>query len=240
MNAKELLAVLKHQLSPFYTQPTGVGGHDLPHVMRVAEMYPQIRDLVPGVDEILYQITAWLHNLDRCPSLQQGVIRVNGLSKVLYAYLEGSDLSPDDKALVMDAVLQHSKKDDEPGDTQLLKALRLADKWSRFDVLGITSGLAWKGNELPLYHVEKPFGYGSTVEGEWKTHYGNFFRVIEWYVMSADIRELVRRYPQGFVDMLYFVRAWARAVSVAHNVVNVVEDDLKRCLGSYYDAWETK
>lgn len=139
--------------------------------------------------------------------------------------------------MIVDAVLQHSKKNDEPDDSLLLKALRIADKWSRFDVTGITSGIAWLGGELPPYHIERPFHYGSTAEGEWKTHYGNFFRIIEWYVMSADIRELVARNPQGFREILFFVRAWGRAVATAHNVPNTVEDDLRRCLGDYYEAW---
>lgn len=237
MNAKELLETLKGQLSPLYTQPIATGGHDLPHVVRVAEMYPQIRFLVPDVNETLYQIAAWLHNIDRVPHLQKGAIRLRGLKAVLYEYLNPSDLTAEDKSFVVDAVLQHSKKKDEPDDSPLLRALRIADKWSRIDVLGITSGIAWLGGELPLYHIEKPFVYGSTAEGEWKTHYGNFFRIIEWYAMYKDIRKLVARNPYGFREILFFVRAWGRAIAAAHNVTNTVEEDLRKCLGDYYKAW---
>ena len=240
MNTKELLESLKVRLTPLYTQPIATGGHDLPHVVRVAEMYPQICDLAPGVDETLYKITAWLHNLDRCPLLQKGVIKTKGFRQVLFDHLDASDLTQKDKGAVVDAVLQHNKRNDEPGNSPLLKALRIADKWSRIDVIGITAGIAWLGGELPLYHVKKPFVYGSTAEGEWKTHYGNFFRIIEWYTMYPDIRELVRRQPQGFEEVLFFVRAWGRAVAAAHNVQNTVEDDLKKCLGPYYKDWAPK
>lgn len=223
-----------------YTQPIATGGHDLPHVIRVAEMYPKIRDLVPDVDETVYQIAAWLRNIDRCPPLQHGAIRLKGLPQVLYDYLDEGELSPEDKATIVDAVMQHSKKDDGPRDSQLLKAIRIADKWSRIDVMGITSGIAWLGGELPLYHIEKPFVYGSTAEGGWKTHYGNFFRIIEWYRLYPEIRELVRRQPQGFTEVLFFVRAWGRAVASAHKVPNTAEDDIEKCLGPYYEMWASK
>ncbi len=234
---KELLESLKRRLTPLYTQPQATGAHDLPHVVRVAEMYPEIRDLAPGVDETVYQITAWLHNVDRCPAYHE-LISSAGLTSTLFSFLGDSELTSSENARIVQAVFAHGKKDDEPGDSMLLKALRIADKWSRFDVIGITSGIAWKGNELPLYRVENPFVYGPTAEGEWKTHYGNFFRVLEWYAMSADIRELVRRRPEGFREMLFFVRAWARAVSAAHRVANTVEEDLVKCLGPYYGLWK--
>jgi len=223
-------------LGPLYTPPQGSGGHDLPHVLRMVRMYPEIAELVPGVDETEYEITVWLHNIDRCP-YYQARMGIKDLTATLYELLEESGLGNEAQERIAQAVKEHNKRLDDAGDSPLLQALRLADKWDRIGVLGAISGFAWLGCVRPAYDPKDPFGYGSTVEERWKTLYQNFYRILEWYADFPLIRELVHRHSWRFENLLRFIRAFGRELSYAHELPNKVEDDIRKCLGVYYNEW---
>lgn len=227
---------LRDMLGPLYTPPQGQGGHDLPHILRMVAMYNEIAELIPDVDAVEYEITVWLHNVDRCPYFKHAIQESN-LSTVLLRILEGSRLASPIKNRMIKAIQEHGKRLDDENDSPLLQALRLADKWDRIGVIGITSGFAWLGCVRPAYDPNNPFGYGSTAEDGWKTIYQNFYRILEWYSDFPLIRELVHRHPWRFQNMLTFIRAFGEEVSAAHRLPNKVEDDLRKCLGAHYDEW---
>lgn len=229
------LTSLKALLSPQYTPGTGgQGGHDSGHVLRMERMYEELSTLIPGVDREVYAVAVWLHNADRYPTL---VPKKDELEHSLRGMLEDSGLEESVKTDIVDAIVQHGKFRDGQDDSPLLQMLRLADKWDRIGVMGAVSGFAWLGNQLPAYNPEQPFSYGSTVEGEYKTLYGNLFRIMEWYGDFPLIRELVSRHPLRFEHFLNFVRDFAREIAEAHGVKNTVEADIQKCLGDFCFMW---
>jgi len=226
---------LKDFLGKLYLPPLGQGGHDLNHVLRMEAMYEELSTLISGVDQEEYAVAVWLHNIDRCPAFGNPV-KSEGLEAVLKGLLNPAELSAEVAERIVNSVLEHGKKNDGVDDPSLLQMLRLADEWDRIGVHGATSGFAWKGCVMPSYNHQNPFGYGDTSENGWKTHYQNFYRILEWYSDFPLIRDLVHRHRWRFEAFLAFIRAFAREISEAHNVPNTVEADIKRCLGSYYDS----
>lgn len=216
-----------------------IGGHGPDHHQRMQNMYDEISNLIPGVDEKEYLAAVWLHSLDRHESVKK--LSKEELSFLLNVLLACSGFSEtSSRQRIVSAVLEHSKFMDDPDDSPLLQALRLADKWDRIGALGVFSGLMWLGMRMPLYKAKKPFGYGSTAEGGhgYQTNYENFYRVLEWYKLFPLIRELVRRHPRRLWNFLDALRAFAEEVSEAHGVPNTVEYDIHRCLGEFYDEWK--
>lgn len=198
-------------------------------------MYQELHTLVHDyVDPTVYGVTVWLHNADRYPEL---VPNKDALESSLYAMLDGSDFDDVEKFNVVTAVKQHGKFKDGPSDSALLRMIRLADKWDRIGYMGAIAGFAWRGNELPAYNHDVPFGYGSTVEGSYTNLYQNLFRIMEWYVDFPLIRELCVRHPWRFAHFLAFVRGFGKEIAYAHGVPNTVEGDIEKCLGLYYDKW---
>ena len=232
------MASLRTGLGKVYRPPTAIGGHDIQHIERLLLMYREISELIPGVSEFEYEIAVWLHNLDRYPALLASSGALN-LTCLIHLYLAPGKLEPETTERIITAVMEHSKKDDGTNDSPLLQALRLADKWDRIGILGITDSFSWKGPQLPAYE-KTGFGYGSTAEGSMTCHYQNFYRVLEWYTMYPLIRELVRRKPHRFEHLLACIRMFAREVSEAQDVPNTVEDDIARCLGNFYPQWHPK
>src|SRR3989344_5334554 len=233
-----LVTVLAEKLSPVYIVPRAHGCHDLPHVTRMVAMADEICDLIGGVDKCFFKITVWLHNADRIPEFQKD-IKTWGLESFLRAMLPYSfPASITDE--IIDAVLKHSKKDDEPQDSPLLLALRVADKWDRIGILGAVSGFEWLGSRLPSYDQQKPYGYGNTAEGHYKTIYQNLFRILEWYGMSSHVRSLVERHPWKMEHLLSFILAYGREVAEAHKIPNTSEEDIRKALGTYYEKWAPK
>ena len=240
MNTEERLEGLKKYLGPFYVAQ---GGHDLPHVLRMERMFPEIAEFISGVDRVEYELAVWLHNVDRCEGLREE-IKAKTLPVVLLELI-GDSLSQEATSRIIQAILEHGKFKDGPNDSPVLQALRLADKWDRIGVLGGISGFQWLGCKMPAYEPGHPFGYGSTAEAElgkkgYETLYQNFYRIIEWYPIFPLIRELVERHPWRFKHLLFFIRAFAREVSEAHGVQNTVENDIEKCLGPYYYMWAPK
>lgn len=234
-----LIKALEAELSPLYLVPQAQGTHDLQHVLRMQRAFGEIASLIPTVDEDEYHITVWVHNVDRCPGFQSQ-IRVKGLVELFHRLLAPGELGTEIEHCIITAILEHSKKDDGPDDSPLLQALRLADKWDRIGLLGCLSPFEWLGCKMPSYNPENPFGYGSTAEGGYKTSYQALYRILEWYGMYPMIRELIRRHPWRFENLLWFVRAFGREISEAHGVPNTSEDDIRRCLGEYYVQWTPK
>lgn len=230
------LKELEAKLGPLYTMPNAPGGHDVEHVHRMVALGERIRRATQlSFDQGEYQAAVWLHNLDRL-SMVRGVEKLIPLNHLLEYLLKESRFDYMARARIIDAVLQHSKKDDEPNDTPLLTALRIADKLDRLGPLGIVSGVAHSAS-MPLYDPANPFGYGTTVEGQMKTVYQNLFRMIEWVGMlpSDTARGLIDE--KDMRAYLSFVRAFGAEIARRHNVLNESEDDIKQALGEYYEMY---
>ena len=223
---------LERTLSPLLTpQRMKCGGHERTHPIRMDLMLSEMAELVPGFAPWEYRDGVWLHTLDRVPEFTASF---EASVRTLLAR------SPHDRAArerIVQAVLEHSKKDDGPDDTPLLKALRLADKWDRVGAIGIFCGAAFRGAQLLPYDPEEPFGWSDTSEGGMKTLYHDFFRILEWYPQFPLIRELVRRHPHRLERLLSFIRAFGSEIAERHGVANLVERDLAHVLGSHYATW---
>ncbi|OGG45179.1 hypothetical protein A2673_03760 [Candidatus Kaiserbacteria bacterium RIFCSPHIGHO2_01_FULL_50_13] len=235
---------LKEKLTPLYTMPNSSAGHDVWHVMRVAGFGKRIRKCCNlTFDSNEFEVAVWLHNIDR---VQPYADRISALKNSGHSFKEALGVvaesffteehpfSADAVARIIDVVVQHNKKDDEPGDSHVLTALRIADKLDRLNPLGIMSAAAFRGLHVPPYDTERPLGYGTTVEGRMKSVYDDFFRVLEWVNMlpSDRARSLINKKDlRAFID---FVRALGAQLARECKVENTVEDDIKKALGTYY------
>lgn len=230
------LASLSARLTPFY-QPKvmGVGGHDVTHVLRMLGMEEEIAELL-DFDTYEYRTAVWLHNTDHSPQLLESFPGAS-LEAVLRKLLEPSPLDDVTRSHITNAVLEHGKRDDGPNDSVLLQALRLADRWDRIGPFGIIGGPAFRGGRLLPYDPADPFGYDSTAEGRMKTLYDDFFRILEWYPQFPLIRRLVESHPERMRVFLDFVRAFGSELAERHHIRSLVEADIKRALGPYYDEW---
>jgi hypothetical protein len=186
-----------------------------------------------------YRAAVWLHNIDRCTALKEEKENAGGLRSYLAVLLLSADFSPEAKERITAAVLQHSKKDDELGDSTLLIALRIADKLDRFNPTGIVEAAASWGH-LPIFDPQMPFSYDSAEAGEHGTAghqsiYQTFFRVVEWIPMLPTqwARELISR--DHLRLLITFLRLLGAQAAAQFNVPNRVEDDLRRALGPCYD-----
>ncbi|HVM77101.1 MAG TPA: hypothetical protein VMU07_03045 [Candidatus Paceibacterota bacterium] len=231
------LEQLASDLRKAYITPNVSRGHDFYHIERMVARGPEIREyLVFEMDE--YVAAVWLHNVDRCVPLKQLTAELGGLRKCILSLLEGSDFSPEAKERIIDAVLQHSKKDDEPGDSPLLLALRVADKLDRFiPTLLVEAPASW--GHLPIFVAQHPFGYDPTEAGERGTAghqsiYQTYYRVLEWIPMMPEwARGLIRRdHLRLFITFLRLLGAQA---ADQFHVTNQVEDDIRHALGPCYE-----
>jgi len=211
----------------------GHGGHDITHVERFDVWKKKVCRVVKGVDPDKYDAAEWLHNADRYKIFARRIKQI-GIIEFCLECLEDSGFSDEAKMDIAVTVAEHSKFKDEPHDSPLLKAIRLADKLDRMCALGI---LAIGANALRPYDTAHPFGYATTVEGKMKTLYDNCFRVIEWYGMmpSDEARALVPK--RNFRYLIGFVRQLGREMALATGIPNGSEADLKKALGEYYNRW---
>ena len=230
--------VIGTKLRPHYTMPHGSGGHDISHVERMIARGPRIAEVTGLVfDHDEFAAAVWLHNIDRGAAVR-GVSDIASLEQIVRIQLTETDFDNAAKDRIVDAVLQHNKKDDAPGDSTLLQAVRIADKLDRLGPLGVLSAAAFRGSELPLYDPKQPFGYTSTAEGEtMKTVYIDLFRVMEWVGMlpSDQARSLIDR--EDVTAFISFVRSLGREIARQCNVPNKIEDDIKKALGPFYDRY---
>lgn len=247
MGKNEYLSGLKQMLEELY-EVGSAGGicHDVDHVRRVAAFGPRIAEATGlPFDLHEFEVAAWLHNLDRIPAVQQtqlGILtgrhalRMVSLEGQLWKLLETSDFNAGSQQRIVTAVLQHSKFADEPGDSALLTALRIADKLDSLGPIGIVRSVSGRSN-LPLYDPKRPFGYGSTVEDRMITVYDDFFRVLEWIGMlpSHEARSLInKRDLRANID---YLRALGHEIAHRLGIENLVEADISRALGSYYQTY---
>lgn len=233
---EKYLAKLSNRLTPLYQpQAMGVGGHDVTHVLRMLGMEEEIAELL-DFDTHEYQAAVWLHNADRSPQLLESFPGAS-LEAVLHKLLEPSPFDDATRSRITNAVLEHGKRDDGPNDSALLRGLRLADKWDRIGPFGVIGGSAFRGSRLLPYDPADPFGYDSTAEGRMKTLYHDFFRILEWYAEFPLIRRLAKKHPERMRLFLDFVRAFGSEMAERHHIKSLVEEDIKKALGPYYDEW---
>ena len=235
---------LKTKLTPLYTLPNAPGGHDVWHVVRVAGRGERIRErcnLEFDLEE--FEVAVWLHNIDRVHpycrwiaiSEELGESFKEAFERNLKAFfLEGHPFSAYSKERIIDAVVQHSKKDDEPGDSHLLTALRIADKLDRLNPVGFLSAVVGSGVDLPIYDPSHPFGEGITVEKYMKSVYDSFFRLLEWVPMlpSDNARSLIVK--EDLRACINLIRAVGKQLAREHNVPDVIEGNIKKALGPHY------
>jgi hypothetical protein len=230
---KDFVEGLSSTLEFEYSAPRTPGGHDADHIKRMLRMESKIASVL-DFDPWEYRVAVWLHNLDRIEAFRAPLKQKGVFGYVERVVLEGSPFSPAARARIAYAVSRHAKKDDEPGDSSLLTALRIADKLDRLGPLGILSAAAFRGGELPLYDARSPFGYASTAEERLKSVYNDFFRVLEWVGMlpSDAARSLINR--EHLAAYVAFLRALGKELSDRLEVEDRVEDDIRRALGSYH------
>lgn len=228
---------LATSLRKVYVVPYVGRGHDFYHVERmVARGFQLARYLKFDMDE--YVAAVWLHNVDRCKALEPEWTARGGLRPYLGDLLEKSGFSPEAKERITVAVLEHSKKDDEPHDSPLLTALRVADKLDRLCPIGIVDAAAgW--HHLPIFDPHEPFGYDATEAGEHGTRghqsiYQTYYRVLEWVAMlPAWARELIRR--EHIRLFITFLRLLGAQAAEQFGVEDRTEEDIRRALGPCYD-----
>jgi len=249
-DASSFIRRLKEKLMPYYELPHALGDHDVWHVSRVAQMGRKIKNRCRQLDFDLveFEVVAWLHNIDRVEPFRSeiGRLRNEGNSETAALALVASEFFseehpfvPQAVARIVDAVAQHSKKDDERGDSHLLTALRIADKLDRLNPVGFLSVVVGSAADLPIYNPKCPFGVGSTVEGCMKSIYETFFRLLEWVPMLPldEARALIEKNDlRACID---FVRALGIQLARENGVPNMVEDDIKKALGPYYRFYAT-
>ncbi len=228
----EFAQAIQAWLSPIYVSPHGEGGHDLIHVCAIEKLGLRIAQFL-SFDPEEYRVASWLHNLDRCFALQPEIQRAGGLKQYLGAILGRSPFNEASRNRIVDAILQHSKRLDEPADSSLLTALRIADRVERFTPLNIIASAAHRGHELPLYDRSQPFGFRTMRPCVFKF----FFWNLEWVGMlpSDEARALINpAYLRFFLD---FLRLLGRDIAEREGIENRVEEDLKAALGAYYEKW---
>jgi len=232
MEMVEFIKRLAMQLTIDYSPRNVGGGHDYTHVLRMIKLGDKIKKHL-DFNWHEYVMACWLHNIDRCKCHQED-IKKKGLLSVLLGLLDGAPLDDKAKLRVIIAAHEHHKKDDEPQDSQLLMALRIADKLDRLSPLGIMAGAAHRGGEFPAYNPDKPFGYADTGEDSIRNIYVDYFRILEWYgMLPADwARDLVNKeYLHAFIQ---FLRVLGLEIAEVCNTKNNIEDDIKKALGNYY------
>jgi len=231
---EEFLTYLEDQLRPRYALPAGVGGHDVTHVERMVAMEPKIATIL-DFDPDEYVVAAWLHNIDRNPETKKRIKEEHiSIQELCHEFLVSSPFDGDARVRIVNAVVQHPKKDDDPGDSTLLTALRIADKIDRMGPLGVIASTAFRGSELPPYDTKHPFGYSSTVEGKLRSIYNDLFRILEWYGMlpSEKARALVNR--ERLLFFVNYIRELGAEIAETTRLPNRVEDDIRRALGDHY------
>ncbi|MBI3442661.1 MAG: hypothetical protein HY007_02755 [Candidatus Sungbacteria bacterium] len=243
------LANLTATLISHYTPPNTGVGYDYNHIYEMLMWGPKIKALEPyrHLDLNEFVIAVWLHNTDRPALLKKEIgfvadrrMSAGEFATVWAAYLHKLLVdSPFDEATrdrIVDAVIQHPKKFDEPGDSVLLTTLRIADKIVRFGPLGMIGQPANNRGHM-FYDPKKPFGFGSTRESDLQTVYDDFMRVLEWYgiLPSDEARSLV---PISWIKaVLAFLRVMGEQIAMYTGKENLIELDLKKALGAYYEKF---
>ncbi|OGG37499.1 hypothetical protein A2110_02850 [Candidatus Jorgensenbacteria bacterium GWA1_54_12] len=247
---ERFVRMLARKLTPFYLPPKTPddvklypnAAHGLVHITGMLALEPRLQG-VQGIDGPLYfdpyefQTAVWFHNADRSLALERA-LGVKGEGEICAALLKGSPFDLRARERITDAMRQHAKKDDEPGDSPLLTALRIADKVDRFSATGIWSSAShlWY---LEPYDRKNPFAYGSTSERGLTSQYGGLFRGLEWVRMlpSDEARKLID--PMGIRLFIEFIRYLGEEMARHLGVPNRAEDNIREALGPYYERYAT-
>jgi hypothetical protein len=235
----EILAVhYDHRVCP---------AHDLDHSREMIRMARQIKAIqhCKTLDLEEFEVACIIHSTDRSMTLRElmGLKSETPFKEMLdrwKSYLTKLlSLSPFDdtsRERIIDAVLQHPKKqDDLEHDSVLLTALRIADKVVRFGPLGILS-MAANHRDNPLYDRNQPFNYTSSVENKLKSVYNDFCRVLEWYGMLPfdEARTLI---PMEYLlYQINFMRKLGKQIAEITEKANESENDIIKALGKYYET----
>ncbi|MBI3589500.1 MAG: hypothetical protein HY093_03780 [Candidatus Liptonbacteria bacterium] len=230
---RAFLDQLESALTSEYIPPKVFGGHDFTHVKQLISLAKDRIHRVVSFDMDEFEAAAWLHNLDRASGFRDRVKAV-GLESVCLSFLDKSPFEREARKRITKAVLEHSKKDDEPGDSTLLVALRIADKIDRFSPSGILAIAAHSGMSYAAYDPKFPFGYTSTEEHKLKSTYNNFMRVLERYDMlpSDEARELLD--PADLDFFITFLREFGEEIAFHTGAEDRTEGDIKKALGTRY------
>ncbi|MBI2476222.1 MAG: HD domain-containing protein [Candidatus Taylorbacteria bacterium] len=221
------------KLAPLYRPPHVIGGHTEVHVRGVEKLGEKILPRMREVDPAEYRVAAWLHNLDRCLALEAEIASSGGFASHLQWFLQDSPFDGAGRERIIDAVLQHGKKDDDPmNDSPLLTAIRIADKLDRLTPLNIMAGPTGR-SDLPSYDADQPFGYQTNKP----CHLKFFLWNVEWYGMLPYdwARELVDK--NFFRLFLSFLRELGHDIAERHGIENRIEDDIRTALGRHYEKW---
>ena len=214
-----------------YQVPYVQGGHDLVHVRGVERLGEKIFPHMPNVVPEEYRVAVWLHNVDRCPLLKREAEEDGGHYSHFHRLLWNCPFDGDGQKRIINAVLNHSKKEDDlTKDSPLLTALRIGDKLDRFTPLNIMAGPAHR-SDIPHYDVSQPFGYQTNRPCHLKYYLWN----LEWYAM------LPYDWARGLVDKVYFrlflsfIRELGRDIAERHQIPNGIEGEIRTALGRYYE-----
>jgi len=225
---------LKSFLTPHYTLPNISGGHDTPHVVRMCAMAPKLASVLT-FDSDEFETAVWMHNIDRSKTLRLQVDKAGGFIAYCVRLLAESPFSGEEQNRIAIAVRDHVHKEEEETDSQLLLALKAADKMDRFGPLGILAIAAHRGSILPAYNENRPFGYDTIDEEGLDSLYNDVFRVMTWYrhMHSDAIRELVDK--ENFRFYVEFARQLGKEIAeITQKPPNEVEYSVQKALGKHY------
>lgn len=235
------LETLKGRLTPYYTPPATLGGYDLNHILEMVALGPRIAAIprYSSLNRGEFEVAVWLHNTDRPDKLARMIRKGDeGSDRRWAGYLneplEGSPFSREERDRIVSAILEHPKLMDEPDDSVLLTALRIADKVVRFGPLGMMGQPANRGQTQMFYNPEDPFKWASTAERSLTHVINDYFRVLEWYTMLPcdEARSLID--PEDFAVQLAYLRQLGKQISRVTGKRNEIECCIARALGPHY------
>ena len=233
-NFAAYISRLAGALTPAYTSPTLVPGHDVTHVLRMIGRAPEITNL-PGLNQDELVTAIWLHNMDRAPDLGVGL---DELEKASWNYLEESPFDNAARQRIAIAAGRHHEKLAQPDDSDVLTALRVLDRIDRMNALGVLSAATNHGRDKPLYVIRDPFRYVLADDGQPYSVYDDIAgRIMEFPLMiEPSMRYLID--VQGMRDLVDYTRTLATHICRMHNLENGVEQDLLKALGpQLYDEY---
>lgn len=219
--------VIARTLRADFVPPEVVGGHDYTHCERMLAIGRKIDWL--KFEWVEFELAVWFHNLDRHEDYIPA-IRQRGFADVCRGFIDADEFSPEMRERVIDAVTKHDLKDEPSDASDLLKALRIADKVDRIGALGIIASAACRHNMMP-YDPERPFGQVNTSSVGIQTVYDDLMRLLEYYSILDDrAKKLV---PGSRVKFLVdFIRELGTEIAEATGKPNTVESDIAKVIDS--------
>lgn len=233
-------------LLPDYTPPATAAGYDHLHVLEMLRWGDAIFQLHPDQNGQYtnFVVAVILHNTDRPNELKKQIVVGEGFGwknthwcPYLERLLEDAPQGID-RDLVIRAVLEHSKRNDEEGDSFVLTALRTADKFVRFGAYGMQGQCANRGRTGPFHNPANPFQFAddsSVTAGEDPvlSIFEDYLRVLQWTGMIHSSMWAIMPWDL-IAEQVLFVRLIGRRMSQIHNIQDRTEDCLRTALGVHY------